>query len=113
MSAALMRHFLPNDVADFLAVPKHALDSLCVDVVRALAEGGDHVLRDIPALAPTARYFSLHFVQWMISVELGGRSAPFVISDSLRKRWSFTPETEPSFWRQLFAWLGKRWNNTL
>ncbi len=113
LSAALMRHFLPEPVADFLGVPKHRLDALCVDAISVLARGGNDALGELPAVASAAHHFSLHFIQWMVNVELNGRSAPFVIPEHLRKHWRLDPNTEPSFWKRLSEWLGRRFTGLL
>ena len=113
MSSALMRHFLPSEVAEFLGVPRHALDNLLVDVVEVLADSDNDAMRELPLVGRAARSFSLHFIQWMIHVELGGRSAPFVIADQLRRRWRLDADSEPSFWSRLGEWLGKRFSGIL
>lgn len=108
ISGALMRHFLPDDVADFLGVPRHALDALLAEVIRVFADRVHLPVAGHPGIAQAARAFSLHYIQWMIDVELGGRSAPFVIPDRLQRRWHLDPKSEPSFWRRLLGWILKR-----
>jgi uncharacterized protein (DUF2236 family) len=106
MPAILMRHFLPEDVADFLDIPRHRVEKLAIDALEILAEGEELLLRDSPAIQRAARYFSVHFTQWMIDVELGGRSAPFVIPLELERRWGIG-KTEPTFWDRLVSWLAR------
>jgi hypothetical protein len=107
MPAVLMRHFLPEKVADFLGVPTHAFEKLAIEALEILAEGEELLLRDSPAIQRAARYFSVHFIQWMVDVELGGRSAPFVIPLELERRWGIGGKTEPTFWERLVAWLSR------
>jgi len=109
MPSTLMRHFLPENVADFLGIPKHPLERLAVDALELLAQGEEVSLRDSPAIQHAARYFSVHFIEWMINVELGGRSAPFVIPLHLQRRWGIGKETEPTFFQRFLAWLARGW----
>jgi hypothetical protein len=109
MPAILMRHFLPADVADFLGIPKHPFERLALEALELLAQGEDVVLRDSPVIQRAARRFSVHFTQWMIDVELGGRSAPFVIPLELERRWGLSGKEEPTFWARLVAWVVRGW----
>lgn len=104
--AALMRHFLPADVSDFLGIPKHRFEALAVEALRFLATGQELLTRDSPALERAARSFSIHLIRWMISVELGGRSAPFVVPLELHRRWRLTPE--PTFLERVVQWFERR-----
>jgi mpaB/rubber oxygenase-like protein len=103
LPAALMRHFLPARVSDFLGIPAHRFQELAVDALRLLTEGGELLLRESPELQRTARSFSIHFIRWMVDVQLGGRSAPFVVPLELRRRWRLTPE--PTFSERLVQWV--------
>jgi hypothetical protein len=105
MPAVLMRHFLPENVADFLQIPKHAFEKLAIDALEILAKGEDLLLRDSPVLQRASSYFSVHFIRWMINVELGGKSAPFVIPLELERRWNLHGAPEPTFWARLVAWF--------
>lgn len=109
MPAVVMRHFLPENVADFLAIPKHPFEKLAVDVLELLAEAEDFLERESPVIQRAARTFSIHFINWMINVELGGRSAPFVIPLELKRRWGLKDKEEPTFWHQLLSWLARGW----
>jgi hypothetical protein len=109
MPSTLMRHFLPGNVSDFLGIPKHSLEKLAVDALELLAKGEEILLRDSPAIRHAARYFSVHFIEWMINVELGGRSAPFVIPLHLQRRWGIGGKPEPTFFQRFLAWLGRGW----
>jgi hypothetical protein len=59
-----------------------------------------------------ARYFSIHLIRWMIDVELGGKSAPFVIPLELKQRWGLH-RTEPTFWERLLAWFERGFRRVL
>lgn len=109
MPAVLMRHFLPENVSDFLGIPKHPLEKLAVDALELLAKGEEILLRGSPLIQRAARYFGVHFTEWMINVELGGRSAPFVIPLHLQRSWGIGGKEEPTFWDRLLAWLARGW----
>jgi hypothetical protein len=108
MPAVLMRHFLPENVSDFLGIPKHPLEKLAVAALELLAKGEERLLKS-PAIQRAASYFSLHFIEWMIGVELGGRSAPFVIPLHLKRRWGLEDKEEPTFWQRLIGWFRRGW----
>jgi hypothetical protein len=110
MPAILMRHFLPEHVADFLGVPKHAFEKLAIEALELLAKGEDLLMRDSPVLQRAARSFSVHFIRWMISVELGGRAAPFSIPLELERRWNLHGAPEPTFLQRLAAWFRRGWH---
>jgi hypothetical protein len=102
--AVLMRHFLPERVAEFLGVPKYS-GELVVEALELMERAESKLLDDLPVLTRVARSFSLHFLNWMLNVETGGRSAPFVIPLELQRRWGLAkPE---SFWQLLAAWFGR------
>jgi hypothetical protein len=112
LPAVMMRHFLPEPVSDFLGIPKHPLEKLAVDALEVLAKGEDLVMRESPVLQRVARYFSIHLIRWMIDVELGGKSAPFVIPLELKQRWGLH-RTEPTFWERLLAWFERGFRRVL
>ncbi len=109
MPAVLIRHFLPDNVSDFLGVPNHPIEKFAVDALEVLAKGEEIVLRSSPVIQHAARYFSVHFINWMINVELGGRSAPFVIPLHLHQRWGLRGKEEPTFWQRLLEWFSSGW----
>lgn len=109
--AAMMRHFLPGEVADFLGVPKGALEGLSADVIAELASHTDDLIDASSVVERAARHFSIRMLRWMVNVELGGRSAPFEIPEVLRRRWRLDPETEPTFWQRLAGWLSRLWSS--
>lgn len=102
--AVLMRHFLPERVADFLGVP-HYPSELAVEALEVVERADSKLLNDLPILTRVARSFSLHFLNWMLNVETGGRSAPFVIPPELKERWGLAQPA--SFWQRLAAWFGR------
>jgi hypothetical protein len=109
MPAILMRHFLPEDVSNFLGVPVHPHEKVAIEAIELLCQGEAALLRDSPVIQRAARHFSVHFTQWMIDVELGGRSAPFVIPLELKRRWGLAGKSEPTFWVRLVAWCVRGW----
>ncbi len=102
--AVLMRHFLPERVADFLGVPEYPSE-LAVEALELVERGENKLLLDLPVLTRVARSFSLHFLNWMLNVETGGRSAPFVIPLELQRRWGLGKPA--SFWQRLLDWFGR------
>ena len=104
MPAALMRHFLPAQVADFLGIPNKGWAHWVVKIAVALGAQIEHFAERWSLLESLARYFSIHFIQWMITVDLNGRRAAFEIPDVLARRWHLDPDTEPTFFERLERW---------
>lgn len=107
LPAALMRHFLPAPVPDYLGIPEHRFEVLAIDALELLAKGEEFLMRESPAIERAARSFSIHFISWMINVDLGGKSAPFVIPLELHRRWGLRGAEEPTFWERLVEWFGR------
>ncbi|HEY3499830.1 MAG TPA: oxygenase MpaB family protein [Polyangiaceae bacterium] len=107
LPAALMRHFLPDPVPSYLGIPEHRLEILAVDALELLAKGEEWLMRESPAFERAARAFSVHFISWMVKVDLGGKSAPFVIPLELHRRWGLKGAEEPTFWARLWQWFGR------
>ena len=91
--SALIRHFLPQDVADSLGVPAHKVGgrmvAAAVPTARLLdfASGGQNRRR-------LFRHMGLLIVQTMVVVELGGRT-DFRIPTELREAWRLSPRLRP------------------
>jgi uncharacterized protein (DUF2236 family) len=102
---ALLREFLPPEVADGLGIPPAPL-------TEALLAAADHLARPFERLVDreagqhvALRVFAIRLLQWMESVELGDQRARFTVPDSLSEGWSTAPATsEESFWQKLRAW---------
>jgi hypothetical protein len=107
MPAVLMRHFLPEDVSNFLGIPDHPVEKFAVAALELLAKGEEVLMRDSPMLQRAARSFSVHFIRWMVNVELGGRSAPFEIPLELHRRWGLSEEK--TFWQRFVVWFRRGW----
>jgi hypothetical protein len=88
--AALMRLFLPPDVADGLGVPDRRLAdkivSLAVDVEKWFIGG------DTPAEMRHEHFrkFGTHLVEMLIKAELGGRRPQFRIPTQLQDAWQLS-----------------------
>lgn len=106
---ALIREFLPGDVADFLGVPAHPL-------TQALIDAADHLVRPFERLFDreagrhvALRVFAIRMLQGMQAVELGDQRARFAVPDALADGWASAPAgSEDSFWQKLRAWEASR-----
>jgi hypothetical protein len=102
--ALMMRHFLPEKVANFLGIPSYS-GELVVEALELLEKADNALLVGSPLLERVARSFSLHFLNWMLNVETGGKSAPFVIPLDLQRKWGLV--APPSFGQRLRAWFAR------
>jgi len=102
MPAALLREFLPPDVATFMGVPSHRLEQeLIVLADVALRPLQRFVNREAQRRA-LVRRFSIELLRWMLKVELDGQPARFAIPDALHEDWQIAPpDSEESFWKKL------------
>jgi hypothetical protein len=109
MPAAMIREFLPPDVATFLGVPSHRFEE-------ALLRLADDALRPLQRLVnreaqrrTLVRTFSIHLLRWMLKVELDGQPARFAIPDALQEDWQIAPpDSEESFWEKLAERFNRR-----
>jgi ER-bound oxygenase mpaB/B'/Rubber oxygenase, catalytic domain len=87
MPAALMRHFLPGNVADGLGVPVHRLDEELVN----LGAGVERLLERIGPHHPRLvfRAFGTHVVEMLIKAEVGPRPE-FRIPTELHDSWQLS-----------------------
>ena len=103
--AAMMRHFLPAHVADFLGVPKNNVAHAVVDFIAGLQRRFEHFPPFAWLMRALARYISHSVVQRILNVGLGGKSAPFDIPTKLRRHWHLNPVTEPTLLQRFAQWL--------
>ncbi|HTX39849.1 MAG TPA: oxygenase MpaB family protein [Bryobacteraceae bacterium] len=86
--AALMRHFLPPDVADHFGLPHYDFqEHILEDAARFRSEldtKGGH----IPPKLWLMRKFGLLFMESVVKLELGGKRTPFIIPTSLHHGWA-------------------------
>lgn len=102
LGASLVRHFLPREVADGLGVPEHELADRLVDVFAHLAGELDHFIHGSDRRLHAFRRFSLHLIEWLLTVERGGRRAAFALPVELRTSWQLRgPASEKTFWQRL------------
>jgi len=89
MPAALMRLFLPPDVAEGLGVPEHKLDeellNVAVDVEKWFHPNAPADLKKLHF-----RRFATHVVELLVSAELGGRRPQFRIPTQLQDAWQMS-----------------------
>jgi hypothetical protein len=98
----LIREFLPADVATFLGVPSHPLEQEVIRLAQTALRPLERFIDLQKKRHAFMRVFSIHLLQWMISVEMDGRPAQFAIPDSLQEDWQIAPaESEDSFWKKL------------
>lgn len=103
--ASLVRHFLPAGVANELGVPEHHITDRLAHVLAHLAGDVDHFIHESDKRLHAFRRFSLHLVEWLLTVERGGRRASFELPGGLRESWELgDPADEPTF----LDLLGKR-----
>ncbi len=103
--AALMRHFLPKAVANALGIRRFSFARLVVIVLSFFTAILSRIFRDGILLRWAARHFGTHLLDWLVSVETGGRAAPFDIPAHLKRHWKLSPETEPTFWDRFELWM--------
>jgi uncharacterized protein (DUF2236 family) len=98
----LVREFLPSDVATFLGVQSHPLEE---ELIRKVDQALHPLRRFMNRQAQRrglVRWFSIHLLRWMISVEMDGQPARFAIPSSLQEDWQIAPpNSEESFWKKL------------
>lgn len=105
----LIREFLPQDVATFLGVPSHQLEEAMIRLADdALIPMQRFVNREAKRSA-LVRWFSIHLLRWMLTVELDGQPARFALPDSLQEDWQIAPpDSEESFWKKLEEQIHRR-----
>jgi hypothetical protein len=97
--AALMRHFLPPDVADGFGIPNHALEELILEHADEFRRELDRITGEVDRRLWMVRKFALSCLQCLVSVELGGKRTPFIIPTNLHHGWAQAHRT--SLWEQL------------
>ena len=107
--ACLVREFLPQDVATFMGVPSHRLEEAMIRAADdALIPLQRFVNREAKRSA-LVRWFSIHLLRWMLTVELDGQPARFALPDSLQEDWQIAPpDSEESFWKKLEEQIHRR-----
>lgn len=98
MPPAMLRHFLPPHVSDFLGVEDHALDNVAFDVIAEVTGKVDAVIQGVSPLRHAVSHLGLLYVQSLIDVEVGKQGVPFAIPTHLRHHWALTPKPAGSVW---------------
>jgi len=111
--ASLMRHFLPQDVADGLEIPHHALCDRIIPVVAAITGVLDHTLHRPEDQLQAYRKFSLHIMEFVVGVERGNARAGFQIPTHLHEHWGIVGPEELTFWDQLRKRGADYWERTV
>ena len=89
MPAALMRLFLPPDVADGLEIPVHKIDE---EIIKGVIGLEKFLHPDAPADLKRAHFrrFATHIVELLVSAELGWRRPQFRIPTHLQDAWQMS-----------------------
>ena len=97
--AALMRHFLPEKVADGFEIPMHRFDKMLLSRVTELRKKSDPALEAVGPRLWAVREFALLFMRMLVTAELGGKRTPFILPTTLYHGWA--KAHQPSLWEQL------------
>jgi hypothetical protein len=102
LPGSLIREFVPADVATFLGVASHPFEEELIRQVNHLLRPLQRFMNREAQRLALVRWFSIHLLRWMISVEMDGQPARFAIPDSLQEDWQIAPpNSEESFWQKL------------
>lgn len=97
--AALMRHFLPPDVADGFGLPRHAFDEHVLERAVDFRKELESMSGDLPRRLWLVRKFALSMIQGFVTLELGGKRTPYIIPTTIHHGWA--KAHTPSLWEQL------------
>ncbi len=86
--AALMRHFLPGDVADNFGIAHHKFEEHLLDSLSHCRQEMDSIAGHVSPRLWIIRKFSLVFFKVLITMELGGKRTPYVIPTSIHHGWA-------------------------
>jgi hypothetical protein len=104
MPAGLMRHFLPEAVADGLAIPIHRLgEQIVVDSLHLAGLDGEFIAST--SGCRILRHFNINLIQNMINVDRGGQRTKFEIPDSLQKEWHLPIVKNEGIGPRLLKWI--------
>jgi hypothetical protein len=102
MPGAMIREFLPPDVATFLGVPSHRFEETLLRLADEALRPLQRFVNRQAQRSALVRTFSIHMLRWMLKVELDGQPARFAIPDALQEDWQIAPpDSEESFWEKL------------
>ena len=106
---SMIREFLPQDVATFMGVPSHRFEEtmfrLIDDALIPLQRFVNHEAKR----SALVRWFSIHLLRWMLTVELDGQPARFALPDALQQDWQIAPpDSEDGFWKKLEEQIHRR-----
>ena len=109
LAPALVRHFLPPDVADDLGVPTHHIDKVVGTIVTDVTHVFDSVTNHSARRRAAFRAFSLHMIRFMFTVELGGQRAKFRLPETIQAGWKLAPaDSQEGFLMKLGEWVRER-----
>ncbi len=97
--AALMRHFLPAEMADGFEIPKHRFEDWLVKSASDFRKQLEPIAGQLDRSFWLTRKFSLLLIQGLVSAEIVANRAPFVIPTNLNYEWHRAHR--PSLWQQL------------
>jgi hypothetical protein len=97
--AALMRFFLPPEVADGFAISKHPLEERILQSAAEYRRELEPVGGESDRRLWLVRKFALSFIQCLVSAELGGKRTPYILPTNLHHEWARSHRM--SVWEQL------------
>jgi hypothetical protein len=97
--AALMRHFLPAEIANGFEIPHHPLGEQIVRSAEEFRGTLEPLTRETDRRLWIVRKFALCLLQCLFSLELGGKRTPFIIPTNLHRGW--VDSHRVSVWSQL------------
>lgn len=102
MPPALLREFLPPNVATFLGVASHPFEEEMIRLANDALHPLQRFVNREAQRSALVRRFSIELLRWMLKVGLDGQPSRFAIPDSLHQDWQIAPpDSEESFWQKL------------
>lgn len=97
--AALMRYFLPAEVANGLCIPRRAFEEKLLQRAALARKRMDPLEQEANRKLGLIRKFSLTVIKFVVAEQQGGKRTPFVIPVKLNEEWSRSRRM--SVWQQL------------
>jgi len=86
--ASLMRHFLPAEIADGFAIPRHEFEEHALQSAVAFMGEREQTKLETNRHLQVLRKCSLLLLRGMVSAELGGKRTPFILPTNLHHGWA-------------------------
>jgi len=97
-SDALMRLFLPKDVAVFLQIPHKPVESAIVWLMKPFIGDLDGAIDKNPRARTLLREFNLMLIDSLLRNQLGRKRPPFVIPTELHSGWRRSSRSKLGLW---------------